>query len=164
MELTNGMIEDGLFGAKLSPPRCPLYLHNFPGKPGKATCVSGRVPSWLPRTRSALTIVGRPRGPAAADRRPHSASSCHRAGTAGHRRAQQRRSQLSVSVISVGRMQAAPAPTSFPTALRLGLGVRTLDEVARDATLERRIRTLAESQAILRPLRDRLRAPRLSRC
>ncbi|MEX0624602.1 M20 aminoacylase family protein [Saccharospirillum sp.] len=50
------------------------------------------------------------------------------------------------SVISVGRLQAGNAYNIIPETAELELSVRTLDPAVRD-TIERRIRTIAESQA-----------------
>ncbi|MEQ5803565.1 M20 aminoacylase family protein [Halomonas sp. H10-9-1] len=137
------MIEDGLF--ERFPCDALFALHNFPGKPVGHLCF--REGAFMASSDTVtLTFIGKGGHGAlpqlAADPTLPAAATVLALQSIVGRNVDPNL----VSVISVGRMQAGTSANIIPNSAELELSVRTLDPEVRD-TLERRIRTLAESQA-----------------
>lgn len=137
------MIEDGLF--ERFPCDALFALHNFPGIPMGKLCF--REGAFMASSDTArLTFTGKG-GHAAL---PHLAQDPTLPAAATLLALQsivgRNVDPNQMALISVGRMQAGASANVIPNTAELELSIRTLDPEVRD-TLERRIRTLAQSQA-----------------
>lgn len=137
------MIEEGLL--ERFPCDALFALHNFPGIPMGTLCF--REGAFMASSDTAkLTFIGKG-GHAAL---PHLAQDPTLPASATVMALQsivgRNVDPNQLALISVGRMQAGASANVIPNTAVLELSIRTLDPEVRD-TLERRIRTLAQSQA-----------------
>ncbi len=137
------MLEEGLF--ERFPCDALFALHNFPGIPVGQLCF--RAGAFMASSDAAkLTFIGKG-GHGALPQLAQDPTLPAAATVLALQSIVGRNVDPNlVSVISVGRMQAGTSANVIPNTAELELTIRTLDPEVRN-TLERRIRTLARSQA-----------------